>query len=296
MPSSHRLNSKPPRTGPSNQPSEVITSRENRWLKAFRQALQAAPAQAQHLGLEGPHLVEEAFRAGLRVQALLIAESGERHLTRLRFALAEHASAGEFAMHILRTSDHLFSTVSGTETPQGIAVLASPPAYSLDDLLCPASPLLLVLAGVQDPGNIGTAIRSAEAFGATGAIATRGTAHPLSPKSLRASAGSSLRLPLFVGIAPSVLIEHLRGAGINVYAATTRTTPGVKALLPSEAKLDARAALFVGGEGAGLTPEIERAADALIRIPLSANVESLNAGVAASILLYEAARQRGRIR
>jgi TrmH family RNA methyltransferase len=112
---------------------------------------------------------------------------------------------------------------------------------------------------------------------------------------LRASAGSSLRLPLLVGIAPSVLIEQLRNAGINLYAATTRTIVGVKVVLPSEVKLDAPAALFVGGEGAGLAPEIETAAGILIRIPLSPNVESLNAGVAASILLYEAARQRGRI-
>jgi TrmH family RNA methyltransferase len=291
----HRPNPKPPRTGPPNQPSEIITSRENRWLKTFRQALRSAPVHGHPLGLEGPHLVEEGFRASLRIQALLVAESGERHLTRLRSALAEHASCGESAMHILRTSDHLFSTASGTETPQGIAALATPPSYSLNNLFCPTPPMLLVLAGVQDPGNTGTAIRSAEAFGATGAIATHGTAHPWSPKSLRASAGSSLRLPLLVGISPSVLIKQLRSSGINICAATTRTVAGVKVFLPSEVNLDAPAALFVGGEGAGLAPEIESAAGVLIRIPLSSNVESLNAGVAASILLYEAARQRGRI-
>ena len=152
-----------------------------------------------------------------------------------------------------------------------------------------AAPLVVVLAGVQDPGNVGTAVRSAEAFGATGVIATRGTADPWSPKALRASAGFSLRMPVLRGMAIPVVLAQLRMARVKIFAASSRGAG--HAALAEDLRGDA--AIFIGNEGAGLADEILHAADAAISIPMSEAVESLNAGVAASVVLYEAARQRG---
>ena len=190
---------------------DLITSRENRWLKRFRAALRGTgPAEDEPIGVEGPKLVEDALRSGLEAEALLVCESAEPALDAILSA-ASSSEAGIPRSRILRTTDKLFASVAGTETPQGIAALFRKPDWQFEDVLRGAadengarfgdSPLVVVMAGVQDPGNVGTIVRSAEAFGATGAIAARGTADPWSPKALRASAVSALRLPLLRGIA-----------------------------------------------------------------------------------------------
>ena len=279
----------------------TITSRDNKWLKAFRAALRGKgpePGKRAPIGVEGPKLVEEALRSGLEVEALLVSESGERDAGPILKAASE-SEAGISRSQILRTTDKLFEGVSGTEAPQGVAALFRQPEWGFDDVLHGVgalrgnSPLVVVLAAIQDPGNVGTILRSAEAFGATGAIATRGTADPWSPKALRASAGSTLRLPLLRGMAIPVLLAQLKIAGVKIYAASSvRNGP----LGEAGARADWReaAAILVGNEGAGLPAEITHAADAVISIPTTDAVESLNAGVAASIVLYEAARQRAR--
>lgn len=275
------------RTGAAGS-AETITSRDNRWLKLFRQALRDGFLSDENLiGLEGPHLVGEAARSGLAFEACLVSAAGEKHLAGL--------AAGTFARaRILRTTDRLFEGIAATEHPQGIAALVRPRETSFDDLVRGDVPLVVVLAGVQDPGNVGTVVRSAEAFGATGFAATRGTADPWSSKALRASAGSALRLPLLRGMAPAVLLAQLRVAGLTIFAATSKSAPRDANVIPVESAQQLRApcAIFIGSEGAGLAPENERSADARIAIPMVAGVESLNAGVAASVILYEAARQR----
>ncbi|MFZ0884956.1 MAG: RNA methyltransferase, partial [Candidatus Acidiferrales bacterium] len=142
------------------------------------------------------------------------------------------------------------------------------------------------------PGNVGTVVRSGEAFGATGVVTTRGSADPWSPKAVRASAGSALRLPLLRGMAISVLIAQLRVAEVKIVAASSRVMADGGELASAGADLRDAVAIFIGNEGAGLPPEVEHAADARISIPIAESVESLNAGIAASIVLYEAARQR----
>jgi len=273
--------------------AEVITSRENKWLKQFRAALQGTgPRDGEAIGVEGPKLIEEALRSGLEAEALLVSEDGERAVTRI-FRAAGASDAGIARSRVLRTTDRLFESVSGTEAPQGVAALFRQRAWQIDDVLHGAgelrgaSPLVIVLAAVQDPGNVGTILRSAEAFGATGAVATRGTADPWSPKALRASAGSALRLPVLRGLAIPVLLAQLKMARVRIYAASS-------ARLERSAAADLRdaAAIFVGNESNGVPAEVERAADAVISIPMAETVESLNAGVAASLVLYEAARQR----
>jgi TrmH family RNA methyltransferase len=277
----------------------VITSRDNKWLKLFRAALRGSGPQADELiGVEGPKLIEDALRSGLQAEALLVSESAERQAESILRAAGETES-GISRSHILRTTDKLFQSVAGTETPQGVAALFRQRAWNLEDVLRgagevrEASPLAIVLAEIQDPGNVGTILRSAEAFGATGVVSTRGTADPWSPKALRASAGAALRLPVLRGMAIPVLLAQLRIARVKIYstaAACSETTARFD--LSAEAGLREPAAIFVGNEGAGLPAEVKRAADATITIPIRANVESLNAAVAASIVLYEVARQR----
>lgn len=267
---------------------ETLTSRENRWLRRFRALLRDGESSADRfIGVEGLRLVEEALRSGLAVDALLVSASGERLLPRLAQWLDPRVP-------VLRTSDRLFAGVADTQTPQGVAALVRPRASTFDDLVRgaqAAAPLVVVLVGVQDPGNVGTIVRAAEAFGATGVATCKseglGTAHPFAPKAVRASAGSALRRPVVHGVSVSVLLAQLRVVGVKLYAASL-----LGSLAPAHADFRGPAALLVGNEGAGLPPEVECSADERLRIPLAAGVDSLNAAVAASVLLYEAARQR----
>ncbi|MGH9735354.1 MAG: TrmH family RNA methyltransferase [Candidatus Acidiferrales bacterium] len=295
--------------------SETIRSRDNRRLKAFRAALRGGgPASDEAIAVEGPKLVEEGLRAGLELQALLVSEAGEKHIERI-FAAARESDEGISRSRIFRTTDKLFAGVAGTEKPQGVAALFQPRDWAFENVLRGTSltdgsyrgeaPMVIVLAGVQDPGNVGTILRSAEAFGATGLIATRGTADPWSPKAVRASAGSALRLPLLRGMAPSVVLTQLRVARLRIYAAVSRMENGGEGENRDRdrAKDDAMSgilganladscAILIGSEGHGLPAELERSVDAIISVPISEAVDSLNAAVAASVLLYEAARQR----
>jgi TrmH family RNA methyltransferase len=286
--------------GRTAQPTNVITSRDNRWLKTFRAALRGTgPAAGEPIGVEGPKLVADALRSGLVAEALLVSDAAEQEAEKI-LRVASESDAGIPRSNILRTTDKLFRSVAGTEAPQGVAALFRQRAWTFDDILRgpgalrQSSPLVIVLAGVQDPGNVGTIVRSAEAFGATGVVATRGTADPWSPKALRASAGSALRLPILRGMAIPILLAQLRVAGLKIYAASSEPGVGTRAAegLAAQADLRGSAAIFVGNEGAGVPLEVKRAADGVISIPTGSAVESLNAGVAASIVLYEAARQR----
>src|SRR5580700_7019724 len=290
------------RSPSASEKDDLITSRENRWLKRFRAALRGTgPVEDEPIGVEGPKLVEDALLSGLEAEALLVCESAEPALNVILSA-ASTSEAGIPRSRILRTTDKLFASVAGTETPQGIAALFRKPDWQFEDVLrgaadengvrFAASPLVVVMAGVQDPGNVGTIVRSAEAFGATGAVTTRGSADPWSPKAVRASAGSALRLPVLRGLAVPVLLAQLRVAEVKVMAASSHATTEQDSEAQAVADLRDPVAIFIGSEGAGLPPEVEHAADARIAIPIAESVESLNAGIAASIVLYEAARQR----
>ncbi|HTZ75575.1 MAG TPA: RNA methyltransferase [Candidatus Aquilonibacter sp.] len=282
---------------------ETITSRDNKWLKSFRAALHGSgPREDDPIGIEGRKLVEDSVASGLEVRALLVSESAERDLICV-LEVAGRSEEGIPRSRIFRTTDKLFAGVSGTETPQGVAALIRQPLWGLEDTFhgragrdrafhVTTFPLIVVLTAIQDPGNVGTIIRSAEAFGATGAIATRGTADPWSPKALRASAGSALRLPVLRGLAVPVVLAQLRISGAKIIAAGAHESAKLIDWTLLRESLSGPAAIFVGSEGAGLPAEVEHTADARIAIPMNEPVESLNAGVAASILLYEAAKLR----
>lgn len=299
----------PPRTATrqsTGRQPESISARENHWLKRFRVALEG-PSTSEEitLGIEGVRLVEEALRSNIRVEAVLVSESGRKHLARIIPRIGRET-------RLLATSDALFNSIAVTETTQGIAAIVWPRRAVFEDLLggrasksakVSKSTMIVVLVGVQDPGNVGTILRTAEAFGATGVAACRstsiGTAHVFSPKVVRASAGAAFRLPIAEGISTSALQSQLRAAGVRMFAATSSPADG-SAITPWHADMSGPIAIFIGNEGAGLPTDVLQATDERIRIPLAVargtdgeGVESLNAASAAAILLYEAASQRG---
>jgi TrmH family RNA methyltransferase len=256
------------------------------------------PSESGAVGVEGPRLVEEALRSACPIRAVLFSESGARHHTRL----APYLDRPEVAIPVLHTTDRLFEGIADTENPQGVAALVTPRPTSLEEIIrtgegC-SSALILVLVGVQDPGNVGTILRTAAAFGASAAITAAsgqsGTASPFAPKALRASAGAALHLPVVGGHAAAAAIEQLRAANIYVMATSSRESDSNSQplLTPWQVNWCRPVALLIGNEGQGLPEEVERAADARIRIPISSSVESLNAAAAAAVLFYEAARQR----
>ncbi len=256
------------------------------------------PTESGFVGVEGVRLVEEALRSGCRIEAVLFSESGQRHHDRL----APFIDRPEIAFPVLRTTDRLFEGLADTEHPQGVAALVEPRKTSLDEILrTPGSacaPLLVILAGVQDPGNVGTILRTAAAFGATGAVTSpsgqSGTASPFSPKALRASAGAALHLPILPGMSLPILLTQFKIGGIRTLASSVHESQDREQplLAPWEVDWCEPIALLVGNEGAGLPEEIERSADAAIRIPMATGIDSLNAAAAAAVLFYEAARQR----
>lgn len=258
-----------------------ISGRHNPRLKELRHAFRRGElTSAGECAIEGVKLVEEAIRASQRLTGLFFSESAR--------PLAEKFMpqiAAKVDMVVL--PDALFNATVPSDSPQGVAALVKIRPSTTKELLDRAATgPIVVAAGLQDPGNVGTILRSAEAFGAAGAFFTAGTVSPYNPKVLRGSAGSIFRL-LVVQIASAELIPLLRERGVRLLATSSHkgiTLPEVKWTLPL--------AIFIGNEGAGLSRELLHQMDETIVIPQSAQVESLNAGVAASIVLYEAARQR----
>lgn len=287
-----------PAGGPSQVPGEVLTSRDNRWLKQFRATLRGGtPLADGAVGVEGLRLVEEALASQCVVQAVLFSESGERHRDKLAALMARK----EPAFPVLRTADRLFEGVADTEHPQGVAALVQPRKFTWEELLdarnsatAPPEPLLIVLAGVQDPGNVGTILRTAGAFGATGVVtaasAQSGTASPFAPKALRASAGAALYLPVVSGMGLGILLAQLKLRGIQTVASSVERAPG--AVAPWDVDWKQPVALLIGNEGSGLPEDVVASADVRVHIPMARGIESLNAGAAAAVVLYEAFRQR----
>lgn len=256
----------------------VIRSPANRLVKQALALRAPRTRRRKRLVLvEGRKAVADALAAGARFEHALVAEgfAGEPLPALARAGVAVYELAGA-----------LFERVSTTETAQGIAAVAREPAAGAAALLeAPGGAPVAVLDAVQDPGNVGTILRTAAAFGFRGALLTRGTADPFAPKVVRASAATLFRLPIVVAWERGP--EALAARGFAIVCAAEGGAPPREALASVAGK---KVALVVGNEGRGISEEWLRAAAARAWIPIASGVESLNAAAAFAILAYEVAR------
>jgi TrmH family RNA methyltransferase len=286
---------------------ERVTSRQNAVVKRFRDLARASRALAPigraevhgtggHAGeilLDGQHLVREALACDVPVE---LAAFSDRQVSNVLSPLARLAKdVRKHGGKPILVSDAVLAAISPVQQPSGVVAIARARAIDVSVVFAaardngPHLPLVVVLAGLQDPGNVGAIVRAAAAFGAAGVVAIEGTANPFSWKALRGAMGGTFRLPVAArGTAPDV-IAAAHDQNVRLVAAVPRGGTPLH-------RVDFRQpiAIVMGGEGAGVSTAIMAAADDSLTIPMRAPVESLNVAVAAALVLYEAARQVGR--
>jgi RNA methyltransferase, TrmH family len=262
-----------------------IEGRHNALVKELRQAFAwAEPTADGFCAVEGVRILEEAIRSGLKFHAVFFRESAQNLAERLLPQIGPHVET-------LQLPDKLFNASVPSEAPQGVAALVQVKQFTVEDVLerLQVGPIVVVV-GLQDPGNLGTILRSAEAFGSAGVVLGEGTVSAFNSKVIRASAGSIFRLPVVIAKSAGgmeKICATLRSAEVRLIATSSH-----KGAALDQANITGPVAIFVGSEGAGLRRELLAQVDELVTIPHAAQVESLNAGVAGSLVLYEAARQR----
>ncbi len=259
---------------PDSIPIVVLTSVHNPLLKEIRRSAGRGTLTSDGCAIaEGFHLLDEALLSGVEISAVVSAESAAARVE-------ERLSRSEVRLETV--ADTVFATLTTADAPQGVLTLVRWRNWTLEDL---SPSLVVVLDQLQDPGNAGAVVRAAEAFGASGVVLLKGSVHAYNPKALRGSAGSVFRLPVVQGASPEDVIAFVSRHGMNLYAAMPRDAQPIE-----RADLRSACAVVIGSEAHGVGAAFQQAA-VPIRIP-TARVESLNAAVAAAVLLYEAQRQR----
>jgi TrmH family RNA methyltransferase len=260
-----------------------LTSRQHPIVRAFRQAARD-PAHAATVLLDGPHLLAEALAADVRVTTLLVDSDFLTRAARVDRDVIDRAAAAGATVHHATAS--VIAAASPVRTSSGIVALAEWMPTPVAATCLPPPAFVIALVDVQDPGNVGAAIRSADALSGTGVVAVNATAHPGNWKALRGAMGSTFRLP--VARAPhALLMTEARRAGLHVLATVAdAATPA------GRIDLTRPTLVLLGNEGAGLSDTIAADADCRVTIPMRRGVSSLNVAVTAALLLYEARRQR----
>ncbi len=273
---------------------EKITSRQNPLVKRFRRV--RAGSERYSILLEGVRLIEDALAAGVRFETVAFTSSVEAS-ERGRRLLDELQKIPCRGAHV---PPQVMQAIADTESPQGIAAIVNRPFYDLADLFAENPTLLVIADGLQDPGNLGTIIRTAEAASADGLVTTRDTVDPFNQKALRASMGSALRLPVVTDASRAEIVKWCRDHGVMLIG--TRTSPlrrpvviedatrAEKTRAYTDADFTPPLAFILGREATGLAEATD--ADLFVYIPMSPRIESLNVSAAAAVLLYEVARQR----
>lgn len=256
----------------------MITSRQHPIVKEFRDLARGAGSQ---MLLDGWHLLGEAAAARVTVDTIAICgpptTQEQMVVDRLRREGAQ----------VVEVSGTVLNALSPVNSPTGVVASARIPTIAAASVLAPTPALVLAAAGLQDPGNVGATVRSAAAAGATGVVLDELSADPWGWKALRASMGSAFHIPVVRSRALAALIEEWRHLRLRIVATVPRGgTPMY------DVDFTAPTAILLGGEGAGLPEDFAGAADTRVSIPMHGAIESLNAAVAAALLLYEAQRQR----
>jgi TrmH family RNA methyltransferase len=258
----------------------LISSTNNPQIKNIALLQKKAKARKEQ-GLfivEGIKMYEEAKASGLLIKAYM-SESFYQE----REDLSELIEGLEYEV----ITDSVFNLITDTMTPQGIMGIVKTPVYTLDQILTKDEVFLLLLEDIRDPGNLGTIIRTAEGAGVSGIILNRSCADILQPKVVRSTMGSIYRVPYYEAQDFTGLLTNLKIGGFKLYAAHLS---GLS--YDAKGSFLGKCGLLIGNEAGGLSEEVVDLADNLIRIPMAGKVESLNAAIAAAILMYEAARQR----
>jgi TrmH family RNA methyltransferase len=256
----------------------VITSRQHPIVKEFREL---ARGDQDLMLLDGWHLLGEAARAQIAVEKIAICGPPSSTEQGLVDRLRRHGA------QIVEVSGAVLNALSPVNAPTGVVASARRPAVAHTAILAPAPALVLAATGLQDPGNAGAIVRSAAAAGATGVVLDDASADPWGWKALRASMGGAFRVPVVRSRALASLIKDWRAAGLRIAATVPRDGTSMH-----DVDFTPPTALLLGGEGAGLPDSLIAAADTCVSIPMRGGIESLNAAVAAAVLLYEAQRQR----
>lgn len=262
-----------------------ITSRDNSLLRRARAVRDGKDAAS--IFVEGLRLCEEALTSGLEIEAVIYSED----IARKERAARLIEQLGRVSKKLASVNERLLASISYTKTPQGIVLLAVRPASDEASFKArqPAAPHLVVMHGISNPVNVGAILRTAEAAGVTGAIATANTSDPFSPKALRGAMGSAFRLPIWTGTDYLDVIKWCAERGIRTIGASAHSPK-----LFTEIDWRGASALVVGPESSGLSSDEIAAVSEAVSIPMQGSVESLNVAVATGILLYEAARQKAK--
>ncbi len=262
-----------------------ITSRDNSLLRRAR-AVRDGKIQ-ESIFVEGLRLCEEALSSDLKIEAVVYSED----IAKKARAADLIEKLGKVCATLGSVSEKLLDSISYTKAPQGIVLLAARPANDEANFNAkqPKLSQLVVMHGINNPVNVGAILRTAEAAGVTGAIATANTADPFSPKALRGAMGSAFRLPIWTGTDYANAIAWCAARGIRTIGSSAHSTR-----LFTEIDWRGGNALIVGPESDGLSPDELAAVDETVRIPMQGAVESLNVAVATGIVLYEAARQKAK--
>jgi TrmH family RNA methyltransferase len=263
---------------------KTISSRHSATACAFRELATHPDPACVRLLLDGAHLVGDALAGGATLEVVVVSASHAQSDSD-EGVLARRLDAS--GVEVLTAPDSVFAAVSPVRTPSGIVAIARRAASSARDICGQSNHWILAAIDVQDPGNVGSLLRAAEAAGMTGAFVGGASANPFSWKALRGSMGSALRLPVVNGIPTGSILQCLESSGVRTIAAVARG-----GLDPDEVDWRGSVALLLGGEGPGLPPDVIARCDTTTTIPMAAPVESLNVAVATGILAYAARRQR----
>jgi TrmH family RNA methyltransferase len=273
---------------------ERISSRQNAIVKRFRELARSSRARpataaghAAEVLLDGEHLVQEALACAIPIE---VAAFSDRQLAIDTSPIARLArDVKKRGGRVMTVGDQVLAAISPVQNPSGVVAIARARPSDIGVVMSGMSdlPVSLVLAGLQDPGNVGAVIRAAAAFGASGVVAIEGSANPFGWKALRGAMGGTFRIPVAARGTMSEVIAAAQKKDVRLVAAVPRggtPLPQLNFHMPT--------AVILGSEGGGLPAELLRAMHEAVTIPMQTPVESLNVAVAAALILYEAMRQR----
>ena len=267
----------------------MITSTSNQQMKNISALLKKSKERrvSKTFVVEGPRMVAETPVDKLK--SVYVADSFAQNTDNKRILEEIQGKCTQANSIYEIVADNVFKSVSDTQTPQGIMAVVAMPEYSLEQLLDGEKTHLLILESIQDPGNLGTMVRTGEGAGVTGIIMNKTTVDLFNPKTIRSTMGSIYRVPFYVTEDLGETMKELQKQGISLYAAHLKGQHSY-----DEEDYTKASGFLIGNEGNGLSNEIADLADTYIKIPMEGQVESLNAAISATLLMYEANRQRRR--